>query len=99
MRQVFKAIAGGVIVTALLALIPILLIETLGLANDLAIVFLLPVIWPLPIFNQAFPHAHPGLILELQRRAVQAALVSDVLLYSALTYCVLRRRERRLRFR
>lgn len=99
MRQVFKAVAGGLIVTALSALIPILLIETLGLANDSAIVLLLPVIWPLPIFNQAFPHAHPGLILEFQRGAVRAALASDVLLYSALTYCVLRWRERRLRFR
>ncbi len=99
MGQVFKAIAGGVIVTALLAVTPIFLIETLGLANDLAIVFLLPVIWPLPIFNQALPHAHPGLILEFQRGSVQAALATDVLLYSALTYCVLRWRERRLRFR
>ena len=99
MRQIFKAIAGGVIVTALLALIPILLIETVGIDYDSAIVLLLPVIWPVPIFHQIFPRAHPGLLFDLQHKALQAALVTDVLLYSAMTYCVLRWRERRVRLR
>ena len=98
MKLVVKALAGGVLIPLLLGGGAILLIEGLSLVHsDLAMVLLLPVIWPVIIFGKIFPRPHDALLFDVRDTALQASLAFDVLFYSLLTYCVLRWRARRAR--
>jgi prepilin signal peptidase PulO-like enzyme (type II secretory pathway) len=99
MKRALVAFSGGVIITALLTVIPLALIVAMDLhRSDYAMLLLLPVVWPMILFSHVVPLPHDVPLFDLQQKALQASIVFDVLFYALLKYCFLSWRAKRRRF-
>jgi hypothetical protein len=99
MKRIIQSINGGISTTFLLAAIPYLRVEVLKLERleAAAGTIIMADVWPVIITRLMFPKPHDALLFDIQDTALRAALVIDVMVYSLLTYAVLRWRAKRER--
>ncbi|MCA1591817.1 MAG: hypothetical protein LC754_04015 [Acidobacteria bacterium] len=97
MKRIILSIVGGVSITFLLAAIPYLLVEVLKIEwlEAVAEVVIMADVWPVIITRLVFPQPHDALLFDIQDTALRAALIIDVMVYSLITYVVLRWRAQR----